>query len=194
MSDRTGDTVSDGPSAPQPLVVQKLHYDGEKSYRWEGRQVCRDADLLFFTAVFVGKRRDLGYVTFDAGDVFYEYYYFDRWFNVFQVYSAQGELRGWYCNVTRPPTVQDGELRFVDLALDVFAYPDRTHVVLDQEEFDELARTTYSAEHVERANAALAELVGMATDGTLPGRPFGGPEPVDGPFGNSESAAGPRGA
>ena len=175
--------MTNAPPMPGPLVVQKLFYAGEKSYRWEGQQLYRDHELLFFTAVFAGKRRDLGYVTFDTGDVFYEYYYFDRWYNVFQVYSAEGELRGWYCNVTRPALVVDGELTFVDLALDVFAYPDRTFVVLDQDEFDELSNSTYSAEHVEAANLALAELIEMAKTGTLPGRPFAGALPSDGPFG-----------
>ncbi len=171
------------PSSARPLVVQKLLYDGEKSYRWTGTLVHRDAEHLFFTAVFAGKGRDLGYVVFEPGDVFYEYYYFDRWYNVFQVYSKDGELKGWYCNVTVPPEVHGDELTFVDLALDVFAYPDQRFLVLDQEEFDELARTTYSPEHVDKAKEALAELIERAQQGTLPGRPFAGPLPADGPHG-----------
>ena len=164
----------------RPLVVQKLFYGGEKSYRWTGTLVHRDERHLFFTAVFEGKRRDLGYVVFDTGDVFYEYYYFDRWYNVFQVYSKDGELRGWYCNVTAPPAVEGDELTFVDLALDLWVYPDRRFLVLDQEEFDELARTTYRAEHVAQARQALVELIDRANAGTLPGRPFDGPLPTGG--------------
>ena len=177
--------MSDAPaSSVRPLVVQKLFYGGEKSYRWTGHLVHRDEESLFFTAVFEGKRRDLGYVVFDTGDVFYEYYFFDRWYNVFQVYSKDGELKGWYCNITVPPVVNGDELTFVDLALDVFAYPDRRFLVLDQEEFDELARTTYSPEHVEKAKEALAELIERAQQGTLPGRPFARPLPQpDGPVG-----------
>ena len=173
--------MTDQAASPvRPLVIQKLFYGGEKSYRWTGHLVHRDEESLFFTAVFEGKRRDLGYVVFDTGDVFYEYYFFDRWYNVFQVYSKDGELKGWYCNVTAPAQVNGDELTFVDLALDVFAYPDRRFVVLDQEEFDELARTLYSMEHVEQATAALAELIERAQQGTLPGRPFAGPLPPDG--------------
>ena len=26
--------------------------------------------------------------------MFYEFYYFDRWYNVFQIYSKSGELKG----------------------------------------------------------------------------------------------------
>jgi protein associated with RNAse G/E len=132
----------------------------------------QDDDCLLFAAVFQYDYRDLGYVVFERGDVFFEYYYFDRWYNVFQIYSAEGVLKGWYCNVTAPARVDDGQLTFVDLALDLFVYPDRRFLVLDQEEFDELANGTYRPEDVEAAKHALTELIDLAKAGRLPGRPF----------------------
>ena len=167
----------------RPLVVQKLLYDGSRSYRWVGQEIQRDAEHLFFTAVFDRQGRDLGYVRFEKGDVFYEWYYFDRWYNVFQVYSETGELKGWYCNVTRPAEIHDDELTFVDLALDLWVWPDRRYLVLDEDEFDELAETTYSAEDIAVAREALAELIRRTEDGTLAGRPFVGPLPPPGPTG-----------
>jgi uncharacterized protein len=163
---------------PRPLVVQKLFYDGSPSYRWSGQIMEEYADHLVFGAVFQLDRRDLGYVVFERGDVFYEYYYYDRWYNVFQIYSGTGKLKGWYCNVTAPAQVADGTLTFVDLALDLFVYPDRRYLVLDQEEFDELASTTYRAEDARAAECALAELVQRAKTGGLPGRPFDGLVPL----------------
>src|SRR3954452_9316426 len=76
----------------RPLIVQKLMHDGARSYRWVGREIYRDDEHLFFTAVFERDGRDLGYVKFEKGDVFYEWYYFGRWYNVFQVYSVAGAL------------------------------------------------------------------------------------------------------
>ena len=160
------------PRKREPLVVQKLLYDGSPSYRWEGELVERHPDWLLFLAEFKLDHRDLGYVVFERGDVFYEYYYFDRWYNVFQIYSARGELKGWYCNVTAPPVVDNGVLTFVDLALDLFVYPDRRFLVLDQDEFDELEQGTYRPEDARAAKAALVELIDRAREGTLPGRPF----------------------
>jgi len=161
----------------QPLVVQKLFYDGSKSYRWVGREIQRDAEMLFFTAVFERDGRDLGYVRFEKGDVFYEWYYFDRWYNVFQVYSAAGDLKGWYCNVTAPANVSGDELTFVDLALDLWVWPDNRRLVLDEDEFEELVRTQYSREDALAARSALTELIERAEAGTLPSRPFEGPLP-----------------
>ena len=167
--------MTDGaPRVNRPLVVQKLLYDGSRSYRWAGHVLEWHDDHLVFAAVFEHEYRDLGYVVFERGDVFYEYYYFNRWYNVFQIYSAAGALKGWYCNVTAPARVVDGELTFVDLALDLFVYPDRRFLVLDQEEFDELAQTTYSAQDVEAAKQAMTELIERAQSGTLPGRAFDG--------------------
>jgi len=163
------------------LIVQKLMYDGSKSYRWVGREIQRDEQELFFTAVFERDGRDLGYVRFEKGDVFYEWYYFERWYNVFQVYSKDGDLKGWYCNVTMPARVQDGELTFIDLALDLWVWPDRRHLILDEDEFAELAQSTYTVEHVQLARSALDELIARTADGTLPSRPFAGPLPPPGP-------------
>jgi hypothetical protein len=170
-------TAQSGP-LPRPLVIQKLLYDGSRQYRWEGLEIERHPDHLVFAAVFKTDRRDLGYVVFERGDVFYEYYYFDRWYNVFQIYSVSGDLKGWYCNITRPAQVADGELTFVDLALDLFVYPDHRFLVLDQEEFDELAAGTYRTEDVVAARSALTELIDLAKRNALPGRPFGGEVPA----------------
>lgn len=158
----------------RPLVVQKLMYDGSKSYRWPGHELARDDASLLFYAVFERDGRDLGYVVFERGDVFYEFYYWDRWYNVFQIYRRDGTLKGWYCNVTKPPLVEDGELTFVDLALDLFVYPDGRYLVLDEDEFDELAESTYSEDDVARARESLAELIELATSGSMPSRQFGG--------------------
>jgi len=164
----------------RPLVVQKLMYDGSKSYRWVGREIQRDDDHLFFTAVFERDGRDLGYVRFEKGDVFYEWYYFDRWYNVFQVYSEAGDLKGWYCNVTKPARVDDDELTFVVLALDLWVWLEVRYLVLDEDEFDELAATTYSPEDIASARAALAELIERTEASTLASRPFVGPFPPPG--------------
>jgi protein associated with RNAse G/E len=181
MSQATASTATSGHG--QPLVIQKLMYDGSKSYRWVGREIQRDAEQLFFTAIFDRGHRDLGYVVFETGDVFYEWYYFDRWYNVFQVYSAAGVLKGWYCNVTRPAVVDGGELTFVDLALDLWVNPDMSYLVLDEDEFEELRQTTYSEEDARAARGALTELIERAEAGTMPGRVFVGPLPPPGPTG-----------
>ncbi|MGW1230497.1 DUF402 domain-containing protein, partial [Streptomyces sp. NPDC002530] len=50
--------------------------------------------------------RDFGFVRFEPGDVFTEHYWRDAWFAVKEVRSGAGELKGWYCDVTRPAVLR----------------------------------------------------------------------------------------
>jgi protein associated with RNAse G/E len=163
---------------PQPaeITVRKFRYDGTPNYVWKGRLVERDEHVAVLEARFSLDTRDLGYVVFEPGDLFIEFYYFERWYNVFQIYSAGGELKGWYCNVTKPAALVDGELRFVDMALDLFAYPDGSSVRLDVDEFEGQARSLYSSTDTARARAAFDELIELHAAGQLPRRPFPGEE------------------
>jgi protein associated with RNAse G/E len=156
------------------VTVRKFLYDGTPSYVWTGQIVEQTAEGLVLEAYFTHNRRDLGYVVFERGDLFIEFYYFDRWYNVFQIYSARGELKGWYCNISKPVECVGQEIHFVDLALDLFAYPDGTSLPLDVEEFEEQAASVYAPEDTARARAALDELITLHRRGALPGRPFPG--------------------
>jgi uncharacterized protein len=156
------------------LTVRKFLYDGTPNYVWEGRVVECDDEQVVLEAFFTRDRRDLGYVVFERGDLFVEFYYFNRWYNVFQIYSASGELKGWYCNITRPAALANGELLFTDLALDLFAYPDGSSLPLDVEEFEQQASSVYSPEDTARARAAFEELLSLHDRGKLPSRPFPG--------------------
>src|SRR5215211_3874224 len=162
-------------SRPAEITVRKFLYDGSPQYVWEGRIVELTDDVVVLEAYFTPDRRDLGYVVFERGDLFIEFYYVDRWYNVFQIYSANGMLKGWYCNITRPAELHDGEIRFTDLALDLFAYPDGSSLPLDVEEFEEHAATVYSPQDTVMARAAFDELLALHQAGELPARPFPGP-------------------
>lgn len=94
---------------------------------------------------------DLGFTTFRRGDEFVEFYYWDRWYNVFQISAPDGTLKGWYANVGLPAELKAeiGELQYIDLDLDVWMHPSGEFVVLDQDEYDVLL-----TEHAELAAAA----------------------------------------
>ena len=160
---------------PPDVTVRKFLYDGTPNYIWEARIVEHDDDQVVLEAYFTRDKRDLGYVVFERGDLFIEFYFFKRWYNVFQIYSAGGQLKGWYCNITKPATLVDGELRFTDLALDLFAYPDGSSLPLDVDEFEEHAANLYTPDDTARARAAFQELLSLHRAGNLPGRPFPGP-------------------
>jgi predicted RNA-binding protein associated with RNAse of E/G family len=96
------------------------------------------------------------YHTFRHGDRFVEWFYSDRWYNVFEMHDADDDhLTGWYCNITRPARLEAAAIYADDLALDVFIAPDGTITVLDEDEFDALPLDEATRS---QARAALDEL------------------------------------
>ncbi|MFD7861262.1 DUF402 domain-containing protein [Streptomyces sp. NPDC057682] len=107
--------------------------------------------------------RDFGFVRFEPGDVFTEHYWRDAWFAVKEVRSGAGELKGWYCDVTRPAVLRDGELLVEDLDLDLWVSADRSAVLrLDEDEFEESGLAARDPRAARAAVAALDELERLA--------------------------------
>lgn len=114
-------------------------------------------------------RLDLGYMVFEPGDLFYEHFYTDQWFNVYAVLGSDGTPKGWYCNITRPARFDGAVLESEDLELDLFVSTDRqTLLTLDMDEF--LARdfATHDPAAHAAALAALEELRHRASAGSAP--------------------------
>ncbi|WP_406257077.1 DUF402 domain-containing protein [Streptomyces nigra] len=107
--------------------------------------------------------RDFGFVRFEPGDVFTEYYWRDRWYSVKEVRAASGARKGWYCDVTRPAALSGGELVVEDLDLDLWCSADGTQVRrLDEDEFAESGLAEADPGAAAAAVAALDELEARA--------------------------------
>ncbi len=139
------------------ISVVKLNTHGEPKIQYTGEVVRRLSDGVVISAFWRHAPKDLGYTSFEPGDHFTEYYYADRWYNIFDIASASGQRKGWYCNVTQPAAIFDDRIEQVDLLLDVWVDRDGTPLVLDQDEFD--ADTTMSDEQRTGARRGLQELL-----------------------------------
>ncbi|MEV6161002.1 DUF402 domain-containing protein [Streptomyces sp. NPDC052052] len=107
--------------------------------------------------------RDFGFVRFEPGDVFTEHYWRDSWFAVKEVRTGTGELKGWYCDITRPAVLRDGELMVEDLDLDLWVSADGSSVLrLDEDEFEQSGLTESDPAAAEAARRALDELEFLA--------------------------------
>lgn len=119
--------------------IQKLTPDGEVKYEYGGTLFERDAHQIVVEAFF--DRDDFHFqdVVFKKGDRFLEFYYFDRWYNIFEIYDRDdGKLKGWYCNVGKPVVMKGDVVSYMDLALDLWISVDGKQTVLDEIEFGEL--------------------------------------------------------
>ena len=121
------------------VKVQKKNLAGDVTYLYEGKMLSRDEHSITLEALF--DRADMPFVdtVFRTGDRFIEYYYNDRWYNIFEVHDRDDErIKGWYCNVCSPASFEDGIVSYVDLALDLWVSSDGQQTVLDEDEFEAL--------------------------------------------------------
>ncbi|MBV6452744.1 MAG: hypothetical protein MHPDNHAH_03513 [Anaerolineales bacterium] len=124
------------------LKVQKKNLAGEVKVEYEGKELRRDENSIILEALFTRDDMPFMDVTFNKGDRFVEYYYSDRWYNIFAIYDRDdGALKGWYCNIGKPAVIEDGVVSYVDLALDLWVSADGKQTVLDEDEFEALNLT-----------------------------------------------------
>ena len=129
---RRGDTVL-------RIKVQKKNPVGEVTYEYEGVLLSRDGNVIKLEALF--DRADMPFmdVVFRNGDRFVEFYYTDRWYNIFAIHDRDDDrVKGWYCNIGKPAVIEDGVVSYVDLALDLWVSADGKQTVLDEDEFEAL--------------------------------------------------------
>ncbi|WP_371581329.1 DUF402 domain-containing protein [Streptomyces sp. NBC_01314] len=157
-------TEPGGESCEVRVVLRKA---GRTKIRYPARLLSDDGTRIVVHAAWAGDGvRDFGFVRFEPGDVFTEYYWRDRWYAVKEVRDARGGLKGWYCDITRPATLDGGELVVVDLDLDLWCSADGTAVLrLDEDEFEESGLAESDPAAATAAVAALDELEVLATVG-----------------------------
>ncbi len=78
------------------------------------------------------------HLTFETGDILREIFSPVHPYNAFAAYTAQGDFKGWYANVTYPTLLETStelpRLIWHDLFIDIVASPDGTVAVLDEDE------------------------------------------------------------
>ena len=120
--------------------VIKRDAQGHDKLAYSGRLVEQNARFICIEAVFTLPDRDLGCIHLQRGDILREWFYIGRWFNIFRVQDAASKrVKGWYCNITRPPVIAPQQVAADDLGLDVFVWPDGRTLLLDEDEFTRLS-------------------------------------------------------
>jgi protein associated with RNAse G/E len=151
------------------IVVSVLKYDGREHRRWPARIAETVGPLIILDAVFDEEIEHdlLGKVL--SGTISTEYYWLDRWYNVFRFSSSDQVLQKFYCNINAPPQFDGRVLSYVDLDIDVLVEPDLTYRILDEDDFEQNARRYGYPEEI-RANArrALTEVIGLIESGAFP--------------------------
>ena len=146
------------------VTIRKLDHAGRQVIAYPGQVLWCDGHAIVLRTGWDRAPLDLGFVVLEPGDRWTEYFYADRWYNIFEI-RASDRLKGWYCNVTRPARIGADEVVAEDLALDLWVAPDGETRVLDEDEFAALPLTPAERE---AARKALAELQAMVLQKTPP--------------------------
>ena len=149
-----------------PVTVNSRKYDQSIRRSWDCRLVTREDPLLIFVGEFDDNvsHPDLGEIS--RGTISYEFYWLDRWFNVFRFHEPGGELRNLYFNIAMPPSFENDVVDFIDLDIDIVVWPDLSYRVLDQDEFAvNSARFGYPDDVRDRVSASLAAILETVTAG-----------------------------
>lgn len=138
------------------MKILKKDLADEVTWQYEGVELHRDENSITVEAFF--NRDDMPFqeIVLKRNDRFVETFYTDKWYNIFEIYDRDdGKLKGWYCNITKPAVIEDGQVSYVDLALDLWVSADGRQTVLDEDELEEL---TLDVELKRKAFAGLREL------------------------------------
>ena len=141
------------------ILVSVRKYDGREHRRWPARIARIEGPLLVLDAVFDEEIEHDLLGTISSGTISTEYYWLDRWYNVFRFSDPDRGLKNFYCNVNQPPSFDGRVLSYIDLDIDVFVAPDLTYKILDLDDFEANARVYAYPEDVQaNAHRALKEL------------------------------------
>jgi protein associated with RNAse G/E len=154
------------------ITVNSRKFDGTIRRSWQCELVEKHDSLLVFVGEFDAdvQHSDLGRI--QKGTVSYEYYWLDRWYNIFRFHEPSGELRNFYCNIGMPPKFENGVLDYIDLDIDVLAGPDLVPIVLDREDYERNAEVfDYPADLRDKVEYTLRELLEHFEDREIPGVP-----------------------
>jgi protein associated with RNAse G/E len=147
-------------TSAKAVTVCTYKYDGTEHRQWRA-QICRQQDsLIVLDAKFDEEIQHPLLGTIAPETLSIEYYWLDRWYNIFRFVEPTGGLRNFYCNINVPPVFENGVLSYVDLDMDILVAPDFSYSILDEDEFAiNAARYNYPAEVRRRSMEALEELI-----------------------------------
>src|SRR5437016_4816016 len=155
------------------ITVRVLKYDGTEYRRWPARLARRDGSFIVLEGEFEYDVDHSLLGSIRRGTRTEEYYWLDRWYNIFRFLDDAGGTRLYYCNVSTPPQFDGELLSYVDLDIDILVQPDLSYRVLDSDEFEAHAlQYGYSEETRTNAYAALSGLIYLIEHEQFPFKEF----------------------
>ena len=151
------------------VTINSRKFDGKIHRSWQANLIERRSSLLIFLGKFDAEINHSNLGVIRRGTISYEYYWLDRWYNIFQFHEPGGELRNFYCNISEPPKFQADVLDYVDFDIDILVWKDFSYEILDLEEFDEnKMKFNYSPKIIKQVNESVSEVESLIQNCRFP--------------------------
>ena len=151
------------------VTINSRKFDGRIGKSWTCELTEQTGDLLVFVGEFdlEVNHEHLGLI--ESGTISYEYYWLNRWYNVFRFHEPEGTFRNYYCNINMPPTFADGVLDYIDLDIDILVSKDWSYRIVDSDEFEQNAlKHGFSDDLRAKVAAAVGDLIAMIEQREFP--------------------------
>lgn len=151
------------------ITINSRKFDGKIHRSWKAELVEETENYYIFLGIFDSEvnHSKLGVIRRET--ISYEYYWKNKWFNIFRFHEPEGNLRNFYCNVNMPPELRNGILDYIDLDLDVLVWQDFSYEILDVEEFEEnILKYEYPDEIKKKAQESLQEILELIEKRAFP--------------------------
>jgi hypothetical protein len=147
------------------LTVVKLAPDGAEAARYPG-EVARGLDpdsWIVVHATWTHRTLELDGLEFRGGDHLLEWFSPRYPLNAFQVFTAEGDFKGWYANVTHPAhldlSADPPVLIWHDLYVDLVGLPNKTYTIRDDDELEASKLNELDPPLYQRIHWARTELI-----------------------------------
>ncbi len=145
------------------IQVQACKTDGTVYRSWQATIESVDADSIVTIAPAGSSVFNIKGEDYPIRHHYRSYYWFDKFYNLLEIFETSGELIHIYINIASPPEFKNGILSFKDHELDVSRYVPKPAELIDEDEFIEAAvKYQYSKEFQEKMYSTAEEALELA--------------------------------
>jgi hypothetical protein len=145
------------------IQVCACKVDGSVYRSWHTTIETMDTDSIVTVSPIGSEMQDQKRGNIRIGHAMRSYYWFDKYYNLIELFDTQGNLAQVYINIASPPYLEEGSLCFKDYELDVFKYSPGPAELLDEDEFAEAVITyQYTKEFQEHMYSTAHEALELA--------------------------------
>jgi protein associated with RNAse G/E len=151
------------------VTINSRKFDNKIHRSWKAELIEQSDSLLLFVGEFEKEVTHSNLGVIRRGTVSYEFYWLDRWYNIFRFHEPDGALRNFYCNINLPPRFAGDVLDYVDLDIDILVWKDFRYEILDADEFAENSeKYNYSQNLKQTVDSNVKELIRLIENRQYP--------------------------